>query len=530
MTLVPPPGTSEAALAGALDRLAAALGPGAVLTDEARLREFRDPFTWAGWEDHRAAAVVMPETVEQVQEVVRVANEFRIPLWTSSQGRNNAYGGAAPRLSGSIQVSLRRMDRVLEVNEPLAYAVVEPGVSFFGLYDHLREHGHRLWPQVPDIGWGSVIGNTLDHGLGNCLPGQHPDRACGIEVVLANGEVLRTGMGALPGSRAWHASRRGFGPALDPLFMQSNFGIVTKMGVWCLPEPEVYLLCLVTCDREEGIAALVDGIRPFLVDGTVPAGLSLTRDIDTRLLIELKEKFDRGETSREEVVRAMRARSKSAWLLRWPLYGPAEVVDAQWARIRRAFADVPGVEFAERRFTGDDVHTKAENHAEKGSGGVPNDDLLVLLDLWPGEAGHLDFSPMAPVDGADAVALMKLLRPIVEGAGLVYNPTFMISGRTMFHIVPTLFDTRNEAQVRAAFDDMYPKAIAACAGRLRPVPDAHRLHGHGHGDLLVQRPRPAPLPRAGQGRGRPERHPLARKAGHLAGAAAIRAPTGRETR
>jgi hypothetical protein len=55
---------------------------------------------------------------------------------------------------------------------------------------------------------------------------------CGMEVVLASGEVLRTGMGAMAGNPAWHAHRRGFGPAVDSLFMQSNFGIVTRMGKW----------------------------------------------------------------------------------------------------------------------------------------------------------------------------------------------------------------------------------------------------------------------------------------------------------
>ena len=62
---------------------------------------------------------------------------------------------------------------------------------------------------------------------------------CGMEVVLANGEVMRTGMGAMPGNKSWHVYKRGLGPTPDQLFMQSNFGIVTKMGVWLMPEPGV---------------------------------------------------------------------------------------------------------------------------------------------------------------------------------------------------------------------------------------------------------------------------------------------------
>lgn len=52
------------------------------------------------------------------------------------------------------------MDKVIEVNEKFAYAVVEPGVTFTDLYNHCNEHGLKVWPSVPSLGWGSVIGNV----------------------------------------------------------------------------------------------------------------------------------------------------------------------------------------------------------------------------------------------------------------------------------------------------------------------------------------------------------------------------------
>ena len=64
----------------------------------------------------------MPTTVEEMQAVVRVANEHKVPLWTHGRGMNNGYGGPAPRLDGSVIVSLRNMNRVLEIDEELAYA------------------------------------------------------------------------------------------------------------------------------------------------------------------------------------------------------------------------------------------------------------------------------------------------------------------------------------------------------------------------------------------------------------------------
>ena len=153
-----------------------------------------------------------------------------MPLWTHGAGRNNGYGGPAPRVKGSVIVSLRRMNRVLEINEECAYAVVEPGVRWFDLYEAIQAGGHRLMLSIADVGWGSVIGNTLDHGVTYMPYGVDMGMQCGMEVVLPNGELLRTGMGAMEGNRAWHVYKRGLGPTPDQLFMQSNFGIVTQDG------------------------------------------------------------------------------------------------------------------------------------------------------------------------------------------------------------------------------------------------------------------------------------------------------------
>ena len=81
----------------------------------------------------------MPESVEEVQAVVKIADRRQIPLWTHSTGRNNGYGGPAPRVRGSLVVSLRNMNRVLEINEELGYAVVEPGVRWFDLYEAIAK-------------------------------------------------------------------------------------------------------------------------------------------------------------------------------------------------------------------------------------------------------------------------------------------------------------------------------------------------------------------------------------------------------
>lgn len=78
--------------------------------------------------------------------------------------KSTGYGGAAPRVPGSVAIDLgKNMNQVLEVNTDDAYALVEPGVTFFSLHDYLVEHGLRekVWLDVPDVGGGSIIGNAV---------------------------------------------------------------------------------------------------------------------------------------------------------------------------------------------------------------------------------------------------------------------------------------------------------------------------------------------------------------------------------
>ncbi len=105
------------------------------------------------------------------------------------------------------------------------------------------------------------MGNALDRGVGYTPYGEHTKNICGLEVVLANGEVVRTGMGAFSNAPTWQAYPFGFGPGWDQMFVQSNFGIVTKMGMWLMPEPESLMGMDVEFDRPEDLKVMVDTHR-----------------------------------------------------------------------------------------------------------------------------------------------------------------------------------------------------------------------------------------------------------------------------
>ncbi len=224
-----PPGVSPGDFAEAIEQFERAVGKQWVFTNDEDVALYRDAYSpFLGEPDEIvASAAVAPDGVEQVQSVVRIANRRKIPIYTISTGRNLGYGGSASVLSGSVVLDLKRMNTILEVNERNAYALVEPGVSYFDLYRHIQEKRLKLWLDVPDPGWGSLVGNSLDHGTGYTpLPFRdHFESHWGMEVVLANGEVLRTGMGAVPKAQTWQQFKYGLGTYVDGLFSQSNFGV-----------------------------------------------------------------------------------------------------------------------------------------------------------------------------------------------------------------------------------------------------------------------------------------------------------------
>ena len=130
-----PPGVSQRDFSRALTQFEAAVGKEWVFSSDEDVDLYRDAYSpfWHEQEDPVPSAAVAPDRVEQVQEIVRIAGRYKIPLWTISTGKNLGYGGSAPKLSGSVVVDLKRMNRVLEVDDKNHYALVEPGVSYFDL-------------------------------------------------------------------------------------------------------------------------------------------------------------------------------------------------------------------------------------------------------------------------------------------------------------------------------------------------------------------------------------------------------------
>ena len=467
MTYLNIPAPPDAALIAALSQFEAELGPQNVVRSGERLDAAHDPNAFDGRAGmaHRPAAVVSPGSVEEVQTVLRIANAYRVPLWVVSTGKNCGYGGASPRVSGSVTVELSRMNRILELNEEQGYALVEPGVRFFDLYQYIRERSARLWISVPGLGWGSVVGNALERGFGYTAYGDHSRNICGLEVVLPDGELMRTGMGAMLGASTWQLYKPGFGPSLDGLFEQSNLGVVTKMGLWLMPAPEVFFSVEVKVQAEASLHELVEAIRPLKISGVIPGTMTIRSPLHIASKLSKRSDWWTGPGAiPDEVVdeRIIPEFGLAWWNVNFGLYGPEGIVEAQLAHIRKVLEALPGTTVSVRRYRGEECSAATLDPADMHRGGIPN---LVPLSIlkWRGEnGGTLAFAPVSPITGADAVAQYQMARRYARNFGFDYYGSLNVFGRHMTHVLQLLFDRDSEEDM-ARLREMMPLMIREAA-------------------------------------------------------------------
>jgi (+)-pinoresinol hydroxylase len=492
-----PPGVSAADFAAAIEQFETVVGKDWVFTSDEDVAMYRDAYSpfWGEPEELVASAAVAPDGVEQVQAVVRIANQYKIPIYPVSTGKNLGYGGSAPAYSGSVVLDLKRMNRILEVNENNAYCLVEPGVSYFDLYRYIQEKGLKLWVDVPDPGWGSPIGNSLDRGGGYLMSQfrNHFDSHCGMEVVLANGEVMRTGMGALPGAKTWQQYKSGFGPWIDGMFSQSNFGVVTKMGFWMMPEPDAYLSGTVTVPKHQDLSPMIDILNylentkctngmPFLGSPLLSSG-SPFGPAGPPPDAELTALLARGVGNvLPELDDYAQRKGMGFFSCTLCFYGAAAANAANWEFAKQNFSAIPGVKFADGPAYKMPLTPEQQDKVNKPQFGIPSLQMFSIgarseTNPTPGE-GHIWFSPIIPRTGEAVFEANRVFTEAAKELDLPV-PTFSLPtcywerGFIYLFGFPITHDVETNKKNRASFKRLVQIAAQHGWGEYRTAP-AHQ--------------------------------------------------------
>lgn len=225
----------EAVKSRVVEEMEKIVGSECVSTHQTDLYIYSQDMTQAepSWPD----IVVLPKSVEEVQAIMHLANKKKLPVTPYVAGGN--IGGLTIPLKGGVVLDLKRMDRIIEVNETDMYAVIEPGVTFGHMKAYLDEHNPNLIYTYafspPSTG---VMSNALVQGLDSLSYryGAASNWVSGLEVVLPTGELVKIGSCAV--SKGWQAIVPL--PELAGLFLgwQGTTGVVTKMAVSLWPKPK----------------------------------------------------------------------------------------------------------------------------------------------------------------------------------------------------------------------------------------------------------------------------------------------------
>ncbi len=450
-------------------RLVAVVGEDSVHVERPKVDEFKDEYWIPGDETYAAAAVVQPQSTEQVQEIVRIANRYEIPIWPHSQGRNLGHGGASPRVRGSIQIGFQKMNRILEINEELAYAVVEPGVTWFDLYDAVQAAGYDLMTPCPDLGWGSIVGNSMDAGHTYQFYGADYMLPTGFEVVLPDGDVLRTGAGAIPGGKAWHVYKRSLGPSLESLFVQSNLGIVTRMGVWLRRRPEAYAPVMLSIVDDEDLETAVDTLRELRLAGHLEGIPALFSTLRAAHMLRDQPVAASRQLDPAELREIGERTGVGAWAVRAAVWGDPEIVEVKLRRITQAWTKIPSGRVEAPRTYRPDQYDEIVYSADQIMIGIPT---LKAIEKTPDHIAHIDVAPIVPLEGRQVRDVVEEVRTHMRGAGVNFGAGIMVTGeRSCAVIIGIRYDRTDPSAARNAFDLAKQLVVATGAlgyGECRP--------------------------------------------------------------
>jgi glycolate oxidase len=248
---------------GLTQQLIAELGADAVLVDPDVTASYsRDMMPLAT--NGTPLAVVLPRSTEQVQAVVRACAAARVPI--VPRGAGSGLSGAANAIDGCVMVSTAKMNEILEIDADNRLAVVQPGVINLDFRTAVEKHGLFYPPDPSSYDWCTIGGNLSTNAGGLCCVkyGVTTDSVLGLEIVLADGEVLRTGRRTVKGVAGYD---------LTKLFVGSEgtLGVITSATLALRPLPQAPSTLVAAFDDTESAGAAVsrvvrEGVVPSLME------------------------------------------------------------------------------------------------------------------------------------------------------------------------------------------------------------------------------------------------------------------------
>ena len=214
---------------------------------------------------HRPICGLWVETTQQVSEILKIANKEKIPI--VPRGAGTGLSGMAVPIKGGIVLDLSRMNKIVEISIQDRLAIVQPGVVYAELENALSPYGF-FFPPDPASGKVSTLGGnvaTNAGGLKGAKYGTTRDYVLGLQVVLPDGRVMRTGSKTMKSVSGYDLTRLFVGS-------EGTLGVVTEIILKINPRPTVTSTALATFDRLDDAGRVVSQI---MFTGIIPSALEI---------------------------------------------------------------------------------------------------------------------------------------------------------------------------------------------------------------------------------------------------------------
>lgn len=412
--------------------------------------------------------VAYPRTIEQLQYIVKAAAKHQVAIYPVSQGKNIGYGEMTPTGSDQLVVGLKYLNTIREFDAENGEVVVEPGVTQLQLAQYLNDAQAKYWADVTGASpEASLIGNTLEAGFGHTPIGDHRKHVLQMEVMLADGSILRT------------AEMPAIGPDLAQLFIQSNFAIVLSMRIPLFPIPEQTLSFAITFSTDAAFLTGIKILTQLRKDGTI-ASLAHTGNSTRALMTGSKfpSHCDRNQILTEqkchEILNQKSVIEFGAWSTVGGLYGYTDDVQNKKRRLQKAlkgygkvkFFSKSRINFIEKALNsglakkiksldlirGSFASLKALDGIIRGQPSYhPSQNILWRVDQ-AANLGLMWHAPVIPATEQDALALLTVARTVYTTYKFEMPITLtLINAKYMTAVFNISFDKSNaEESARAS--------------------------------------------------------------------------------
>lgn len=426
--------------------------------------------------ENRILAKVSPQNIHECLQLLKISQEFHVPIYPVSAGKNWGFGASIPTANDCLLVDLSSMKNISNYDANLGTLKIQAGVTQKELYDFLEKTKSPFRIDVTGSGEEtSVLGNALERGLGyQALRHEH---ILSMKVLLMDGSIIETGYGRFENTELNKCLSYGLGPSLNHLFTQSNFGIVLEATIKLLKRCEYECAFSFSIQKEEDLAKVSLLIQDFFDNALIT---SIPKVFDKRRCeVTFCPKYFASakakgmKPTRKEVLENFeKSWGEKTWTFVTSLGGPYEVVQSKLKYIRERLKDISPVRVVDRKSLENSMPQNFEEELQKQFDelilgylqGKPSNDALLstywdILDYEKSperpeekkDYAFLYITPLIPNTGADLNKYLEIYEKVNERFSQNPAMTLNFLNRNSVEAVISLsFNKKNPFEIKRA--------------------------------------------------------------------------------